>query len=293
MEPLGELLRTQHDEVLQSHNLVRDSNATVFNEVRAIGSALIKQNALSYVSEYKGKGEVTPWLDELEKCRVFNDLHDNVMGRLAWQRSSGTVAAFIRRRLDETPAPTWVVLRKSLEKEFGRVVDSLQSFTIFTSVRQGRDEDVASYTERVLTLGKNAYGDKWEKDDTVKAQALAVYLEGLRSREIKSRIFRANVTTLANAIEMAKSDDLCRRRFGGSPYVESTRREEPMQVESQRRSRCFHCGGSHRSAECRRSVHAIRQPTLSQKERDRRERRCFLCHRTGHYAAKCRNNPAN
>ena len=51
-------------------------------------------------------------------------------------------------------------------------------FHHYTSVRQGRDEDVASYTERVLILGKNAYGDKGEQDDTVKAQALAVYMEG-------------------------------------------------------------------------------------------------------------------
>ena len=92
--------------------------------------------------------------------------------------------------------------------EFWKVVDTLQSFTIFTSVRQGRDEDVASYTKPVLTFGQNAYGDKREKDDTVKAQALAVYMEGLRSRKIKTRIFRAEVTTLTKAIEMAKSDDM-------------------------------------------------------------------------------------
>ena len=137
MESLGELLRSQHEAVLDAQTLVRESNATVFNEVQAIGGALIKQNALLYVSEYKGKGEVTSWLDELEKCRVFNDLHDDVMGRLAWQRSSGTDAAFIRRQLDETLAPSWEVLRKSLEKEFGRVVDSLQSFTILPRFAKG------------------------------------------------------------------------------------------------------------------------------------------------------------
>ena len=71
--------------------------------------------------------------------------------------------------------------------------DKLQSFTLFSSVRQRWDEDVASYTECVLNLSKSAYGDKLEVDDTAKEQALAVYKEGLRAQDIKTR---AGVDTL-------------------------------------------------------------------------------------------------
>ena len=215
------------------------------------------------------------------------------MGKLAWQRSSGTVASFIRRQMVEKPTQTWVELRTVLETEFGRVVDKYQSFALFTSMRQRRDEDVTSFTERFLTLGQSAYGTGWNVDDTAKAQALAVYIEGLRSHEVKTRIFKSGVTSLDEAIKLAKSDDLCRRRFGGQSGHESSRREEPMEVESQRRSGCYHCGGAHRSKDCRRSVQAMYKRPVSIRERDRRDRRCYVCHRTGHFAAQCRNGPLN
>ena len=290
---LGGLLKAQHEQMLEKQALLTTSTAQLNANINNVGGTMVIQNALSAIPELKGKGEITPWLDELEKCRICNDLPDMVMGKLAWQRSSGTVASFIRRQMVEKPTQTWVELRTALEKEFGKVVDEYQSFTLFAALRQRRDEDVGSFTERFLTLGQATYKDGWNVNETAKTQALAVYMEGLRSQEMKTRIFKSGVKTLDEAIKMAKFDDLCRRRFGGSLGLETLRREEPMEVGSHRRSSCYHCGGAHRSKDCRRSVQSMNKKMFSQRERDRRDRRCYVCHRTGHFAAQCRNGPLN
>ena len=290
---LGALLTSQHAQLMETHRMLGTSTDHLKTQIGNVGGALVMQSALSAIPEFRGKGDITPWLDELERCRICNELPDSVMGKLAWQRSSGTVASYIRRQMVDKPTQSWVDLRAAIEKEFGKVVDEYQSFALFASLRQRRDEDVGSFTERFLTLGQATYKGGWNVDETAKIQALAVYMEGLRSQEVKNRIFKSGVKSLDEAITLAKSDDLCRRRFGVSSGLESSRREVPMEVESQRRSSCYHCGGAHRSKDCRRSVQTMNRNLFSQRERDRRQRRCYVCHRTGHFAAQCRNGPLN
>ena len=149
------------------------------------------------------------------------------------------------------------------------------------------------YTERLLRLGRKAYGTEWNSTPLHKKQVIAVFLDGLKSIDLKKKVYVQKPDTLEDAIKIAKSDDVASRRFGGGG-TSKIRVEEDMEIEHHRRLRCFHCGGAHNARQCRRGVNVVgSRPPLSQRERDRRDRLCYLCHKPGHFAAVCRSRPAN
>ena len=120
-----------------------------------------------------------------------------------------------------------------------------------TGVRQGREEGISSYVERMLRLANQAYGPNWRNDprDFIEDQLVSIFMEGLRSNDLKMRIYRKQVREIDEAIEIAKTEDLSKKRF---PWASSSRQrnEEAMEVEHNRRRGCFKCGGPHQSSEC-------------------------------------------
>ena len=92
---------------------------------------------------------------------------------------------------------------------------------------------------------------------------------------LKTRIFRLRPKTVAEAIQLAKSESISHKRFARNERI-----EEPMEVNHGRPRGCFHCGGPHKGRVCpkhsnsaneRTRVHQI--DTRDTREADRRHGR--------------------
>ena len=306
-----EILSEQHNQTLFAHDKSAQAFSALSTQVGALSTALLAQGAFTSVPVFSGKGNIEDWLAEIDKSSKINGLDDHNTCLLAWSKSRETASLIIGRRLEENPQISWKELRGSLEQNFGQIIDRGQAFTKLTSIRQSREEDISSYIERTMYLADKAYGQDYKDGNNaiVQSQLTSIFMEGLRSPELKLRIYRQNVSKIEEAIQIAKADDLSRKRFPNA-FPSPRRVEEPMEIGRHRRGGCFHCGGPHPTRECRRramtppnegqrpprNVREIRYtPNYNQnseevlREEDRRHKRCFRCHRPGHFFAQCKS----
>ena len=288
-----DVLKENHAQFLDSQAEIHRANVVLHNDLQSVGAAVLTQSALSSVPLLTNHANVSAWLEDIDKHVAVHGLNDAAVVNLAWARCKGTISSFIRRYREEHSTVSWSLLKAELVKEFGDEVDEEQAMSKFTSLRQHRDEDVTSYTERLLKLGRRAYGSEWNDSELHKRQAKAVFLDGLRSMELKKEIYSKQPKSLEEAITIAKTDDMASRRFECKSEA-SHRHEVPMEVEHQRPRRCFHCGGPHSARQCRKGINTVgSRPHLTQQEKDRRDRLCYVCHKPGHFAAACRSRPRN
>ena len=288
-----DVLRDNHAQFLASQAEIHQANMLLHTDLQSVGAAVLTQSALSSVPLLTNQANISAWLEDIDKHVAVHGLNDAAVVNLAWARCKGTISSFIRRYREEHSTVSWSLLKSELVREFGDEVDEEQAISKFTSLRQRKDEDITSYTERLLKLGRRAYRTEWNSTELHKKQAKAVFMDGLRSLELKKEIYGKKPETLEAAIELAKADDMANRRFDCKSEA-SHRHEVPMEVEHQRHHRCFHCGGPHSARQCRKGVNTVRsQPRLTQLEKDRRERLCYICHKPGHFAAACRSRPRN
>ena len=289
---VSQLLEHQHTQVTEVQKQSARVLETIRSQLEKVNGSLLTHGALSTVSEFSGKERFTDWMQEIEKCKLIHGLSDKDTCQLAWAKTKGTVSRVVGRMIDEKADLTFSDLKKMLEREYGDIIDKQQAFMKLTGVRQGREEGISSYVERMLRLANQAYGPNWRNDprDFIEDQLVSIFMEGLRSNDLKMRIYRKQVREIDEAIEIAKTEDLSKKRF---PWASSSRQrnEEAMEVEHNRRRGCFKCGGPHRSSEChevkdsQRKVQVVEEKVL---EQDRKYRRCFNCHKPGHFAVKCK-----
>ena len=354
-------------QILQEQHLaLQRQNAEVIERINGqlgrIGGSLVIQGLLDRVPEFTGKEKLEDWLQEINKSKLTHGLSDKEVCQLMWAKSRGTVSRVVGRKLTEKPTTTHEELVTLLENEYGQLVDGQHAFSKLTKLKQGKDEELSSYIERLFPLVERAYGEKWKTAHAgvVQPQLVGIFMEGLKDREVKLRIYRKGVTTIDEAIEIAKAEELSKRRFplpGPSRGPEQRtfsqpRREEPMELGHHgRRVACFGCGGPHKQTDCpregrRRGVNTVggqepvrrtplprsdprvnkppinrtqgsgrdyrtgwganqgnqgttgypgRSPRVSNKvkEEDWRLRRCYRCHKEGHFAAQCQAQPLN
>ena len=179
-------------------------------------------------------------------------------------------------------------------------------------------------------------------DDLVQWQLVSIFMEGLRSCELKRRIYKKNVKKLQEAINIVKEDELSKKRFpdsfpeeakgidrlrrtgsdsdyGGSLYSKDCREQwwepktgrvshrkvnrlrrtssDPYYVRPQHFRDCyrqFHESKTDRIPPRKVSVVNNTEVWRGRDEKgvydlDRRYRRCFYCHRQGHFWVKCRD----
>ena len=161
---INELLTRHHEQTLHSHR----ENKQVFEElneqIRRVSSSLLTQGALNSVPVFSGKEDFAEWLQSIEKCQSIHGLSDKDSCQLMWAKAKGTVSCLIGRVLREQPETTFKDLKTILKKEYGKTVDRQQGFIQLTNIRQGREEDITSYTERLVLLANQAYGEDWKSD---------------------------------------------------------------------------------------------------------------------------------
>ena len=258
-----DMLKKQHEQFMNAQL----QNTEVFHQMGTqltrVTSTLIAQGAMNGVSEFSGTDKVSDWLLEIDKFRSIHGLNDKDTCQLAWAKSKGDASRQIGRRLNEQPDIAWSVLKEEISREFGKIVDNQQAFLSLTSIRQGRSESLNAFIERFLALTSRVYGDE-TRSALIEGQLVAIFLEGLRSREVKVRIYRQKVNTVKEAIQMVKLEEVTKRRF---PDVAAVTVEEPMEIDQHRPTKCFQCGGPHRSQNCKLKTQNVRRVNTMQRPR--------------------------
>ena len=316
---INQLLTLHHE---QTQTTLRQNAAAfqgITQQLSQVSGALFANGALNSLPSLNNPDKILGWTQEIDKCRVIHRLSNKDTCQLAWAKSTGVVSQQIGRHLEANPDLEWSTLKRTLEQEYGHVVDQQMAFVELTSLKQNRDEDVASFVERFLAMATKSYGEgRFAQNPLMEEQLVGLFMNGVRSRETKLRLYRQQVKKIEEAIKIAKQEDLTKRRFP-QVAVAGDRCEVDMEVNKLRRGGCFNCGGPHKAKECRQlrtSGHRVQtiQSHMPEKHRkqdsnlspltgdkrwnafpntmesDKRLRRCFRCHQAGHFAAQCAAN---
>ena len=196
-----DVLKENHAQFLLSQQEIHAANTLLHQDLQSVGAAVLTQSALSSVPLLTSQSNLSAWLEDIDKHIAVHGLNDTSIVNLAWARCKGTISSFISRYREEHSTIKWVDLRSELIKEFGDEVDEEQAISRFTSLRQKKDEDITSYTERLLRVGRRAYKSEWNSSELHMKQAKAVFMDGLRSMDLKKKIYSLKPASLEEAIQ--------------------------------------------------------------------------------------------
>ena len=88
----------------------------------------------------------------MEKQGLLERLDDEQLKRLAFQTAAGPVSDYVQRSLTAELNLTWDQLKRGLTARFGDITDSQHVLTLLRRVKQGVEENVQVFAERLLTL---------------------------------------------------------------------------------------------------------------------------------------------
>ena len=254
-------------------------------------TTLSQQGISTLIPNYDGQTtKCREWLAAVDKYGDIHRFSDEKKINAAFLTARSSAEDFIRRWRVGTPAAqqTWANLSAALVNHFGAVVDSNHALDLLRKIRQGPQENVCLYGERLFLLSKDAYSAAEMADPTSYAlaqrQLVSYFTDGLQDRATKLRIMRQAPADLNGALAIARDEMNLMRRFelrNGPSYrrpTESGQTIEPMEVNQVRTRTCHSCGkAGHMARDCSR--------------RQSRDEQCLLCGSNRHSTEHCgRNN---
>ena len=167
------------------------------------------------VHDFDTSQDIEKWLDLLDKMKLIYDLDDKSIVTLAYMKSTGTAARMICRIRKENPTWNWDTFKVQMRQIFSKMVNSEHWTTKLWQLKQRTNEEIYAFIERLYYTIERAYGTDWEilQGNLLNSQLITVFLEGLKSEELKRKIFRKDVKTLKEAVDFATKDDITSRRF--------------------------------------------------------------------------------
>ena len=247
---------------------------------------LSQQSIGSIVGTFGGdSSKCREWISSIEKFSELHQLNDEAKIDAALLTARSSVEDFIRRWKRGTAVPrSWTALSSALMSHFGNVVDSNFAFDLLRKIKQGQEESVSLYAERIYRLSSDAYTYAELNDEASYAMAqrqlVNVFIDGLRDRNIKLKIMRSGPNTLDEALRIARNEVNILQRFdlrnSSSHNVSNeTQRVEPMEVSQIRTRTCHTCGRvGHISRDCPKRA---------------RLNRCLICDSSNHDTRNCHN----
>ena len=98
---VNQLLAKQHEEAQAALKITTKAFEDLNAQIGLVNSSLLTQSALNEVPEFSGKGKVTEWIQDIEKCQSIHGISDTHTCQLAWKKSRGVVSQLIGRVITE------------------------------------------------------------------------------------------------------------------------------------------------------------------------------------------------
>ena len=251
----------------------QDSGEVLFRDMASqfknLTAAMTAQGVFQIVKTFEGDPrKFKTWVKEIEKYARLVRLENDTIPNIAYQTSSGSVSDFIKRYIDSVENIgdlSWEDLKKLLRQRFAGITDSQQAMDLLRKTRQGDNESVQIYSERLLQVAEDAYPNAQEADKAIVQQQLVnAFCDGLAFDYLKMKVMREDPKTLEDAVRVAMREQNLRKRFNlrkdenielsspiGAPqstlttlnkdWDADTRHEVPMEVDHTRQKQCFRC----------------------------------------------------
>ena len=204
-------------------------------QLGGLRDAFQAQGISHVVPNFDGKqAEFHNWIKAIEKYALLARLPDDQKRFIALQSSSGLVADFLQRYLNSHPGCKWDMLKQELSARFALVSDSIHALTLLGRIRQGRNENVQIFAERLLNLAQQAFQD--QGGPVMEQQLIGFFIDGLVSNAIKMKILRESPNTFQDAIKIATAEQNLINRFNLRVHGHgfSGQNPEPMEVDHSR-----------------------------------------------------------
>lgn len=214
-------------------NFVQGLTMELRNAVGAISKTLRGESLLKNIRtlENRRDGGYRVWLQEIEKYFRIVGAGDEEKCQAALLTTRGQVGLFINGLMANNEGLTWLELKRGLEDYFGIVANPNKNLIELANIRQGRDESVQDYMQRIVRLAEGAYSAMDANNELVKKQVLGFFIEGLRDKDVKMAVMRDEPTDLHAAYEKALAEVRWKIRLNANREYD----DEPMEVCHARR----------------------------------------------------------
>lgn len=263
------------------------------SQIEGMSSAVNAQSISQLIPTFNGdQKKFADWMKKIEKYAALVNIVER-KALIAYQASSGAVSDFIGRFIQTNGNNSWEELKKQLTVRFGEFRDEQHALTLLQRARQGKDESVPLFAERLISLGEEAFPD--ENGPIKDRQLIACFIDGLTHDYLKMKVMREAPATLERAISIAVTEQNFRQMFDLRVKQKSTvdqyrkDREEPMEVDHSRDRGCFRCGSPrHKARDCKaRRINAVGQQKSSLSQQGYQHVRCWRCRGYGHRQREC------
>ena len=194
---------------------------SMFSQIKALQTAMTVP-LLQAVKTFTGNSnEFKQYVKDIERYAQMAKLGDLDIPSIVHISCTGPVADFVQRFMDEYKSeglpPSWKVLKKFMTKRFGEITNESEAMAVLRRIRQGPDESVQMYSERLLRVAEDAYPPSCQADksgfDLVQRQLLDIFCDGLFHDYLRMKVMRANSKTFEEAVEIAMQEQNLRKRF--------------------------------------------------------------------------------
>ena len=181
----------------------------------------------------KDDGRFPEWVGDMERYFVLAGIADDRKAQMALLTSTGQMGRFIGTTITETPDITWRELKWRTGDYCKQARRPQETFLELAVVRQGREEGMREYIQRLTNLAEGAYEEEAQAHPIVRTQIKDFFIEGIRDGEVKVAVLRANPETAERAYQLAITESGLRKRINKT----EDRWEEPMEICHARRRR--------------------------------------------------------
>ena len=295
---------------------------TMLGQVKSLQTTM-SVPLLQVVQVFNGDGsKFKQWVKDVERYATMARLGDSDIPQIVHIACSGLVGDFVQRYIEECQTdkvpPSWSDLKTLMTKRFSEVQDSQYAMALLRRIRQGPNETVQLYSERLLRVAEDAYPlsdqDHESSKVLVQKQLIDIFCDGLFHDFLRYKVLREDPKTFAAAVEIAMKEQNLRKRFNlrsgnnFSTLLATNDRNEtqfynPLLGSNDDRNAQFYNQST--SNATFQTETAVAPPALSSwvsqsPKRDidprsiepmeidhNRNLKCFRCHGFGHIARKC------